>query len=97
MKKFLLPENVNGYKANLHCHSTLSDGTKTPEEIKELYKSLGYSIVAYTDHDIFLGHNDLTDDSFIALNGFEAEVNERGKKDFSIIKCCQVLEIILWM
>ena len=52
MKKYLLPESGNFYKANLHCHTTLSDGRLTPEEIKELYKSQGYSIVAYTDHNI---------------------------------------------
>ena len=95
MKKFLLPENIDGYKANLHCHSTLSDGTKTPEEIKALYKSLGYSIVAYTDHDIFLRHNDLTDDTFLALNGFEAEVNEPKKSELAIVKCCHVCFVAL--
>ena len=30
MKKFLLPENGNFYKANLHCHTTISDGRLTP-------------------------------------------------------------------
>ena len=36
MKKYLL-ENKNSYKANLHCHTNLSDGKKTPEEVKALY------------------------------------------------------------
>ena len=52
MKKYLLPETGNFYKANLHCHTTYSDGRKTPEQVKARYKGLGYSIVAYTDHDI---------------------------------------------
>ena len=38
MKKYLLPKCGNDYKANLHCHSTISDGKLTPEEIKEAYK-----------------------------------------------------------
>ena len=76
MKKYLLPENGNFYKANLHCHTTLSDGRLTPEEIKELYKSQGYSIVAYTDHNILIPHNDLSDDAFLALNGLEMDTNE---------------------
>lgn len=76
MKKYLLPKTGNFYKANMHCHTTLSDGKKTPEEVKALYKRLGYSIVAYTDHDVFLQHNDLTDDTFLALNGYEMEINE---------------------
>lgn len=78
MKKYLLSEKGNFYKANLHCHTNLSDGNKSPEEVKEIYKSLGYSVVAFTDHDIFISHNDLTDDSFLALNGFEVEINEHN-------------------
>ena len=70
MKKYLLPESGRFYKANLHCHSTVSDGKFTPEEMKEMYQSAGYSIVAYTDHDVFLTHNHLTDENFLALNGF---------------------------
>ena len=37
MKKFLLAENGNFYKANLHCHTNLSDGDFTPEQVKQLY------------------------------------------------------------
>ncbi len=76
MKKYLLPESGNFYKANLHCHTTYSDGRKTPAEIKEIYKKLGYSIVAYTDHDILIPHPELNDEDFLALNSFEAETNE---------------------
>ena len=80
MKKYLLPkkEDVSFYKANLHCHSNISDGTKTPLELKELYKSHGYSILAYTDHDCFIPHNELTDENFLALSGFELQYNENG-------------------
>lgn len=76
MKKILLDESLNHYRANLHCHSTISDGKKTPEELKEFYKSRGYSAIAYTDHNAFIPHNDLTDDSFVALNAIEYDMNE---------------------
>ena len=46
MKKYLLPEKGQFYKANLHCHSTVSDGHLTPEEIKKHYMAHGYSVVA---------------------------------------------------
>ena len=39
MKKYLLPNDVNWYRANMHCHTTHSDGQMTPEEVKELYKA----------------------------------------------------------
>lgn len=77
MKKYLLPKEGNFYKINLHCHTNISDGKLSPEEVKKLYKSLGYSAVAFTDHDVFITHNDLTDDEFIALNGFEMEFADR--------------------
>ena len=41
MEKILLPEYI-GYKANLHSHSTDSDGDLTPEQMKEYYKANGY-------------------------------------------------------
>ena len=37
MRKYLLPNDGSFYKANLHCHSTVSDGVLTPNEIKEKY------------------------------------------------------------
>lgn len=76
MKKYLLPEKGNFYKANLHCHSTLSDGRITPEDLKEAYKAEGYSVIAYTDHNILVSHNHLSDDTFLALNGVEMDCEE---------------------
>ena len=75
MRKDLLPSDLNWYRANLHCHSTISDGALTPEEIKEAYKKMGYSIVAYTDHEILLDHSDLNDDEFMALTSSEYSIN----------------------
>lgn len=87
MKKVFLDENENAYKANLHCHSTVSDGRLSPKEIKELYKSHGYSIIAYTDHDIMIPHDDLTDDGFLALHGYEMEFTGEIKKGDSHKTC----------
>ncbi|MBQ7354842.1 MAG: PHP domain-containing protein, partial [Clostridia bacterium] len=76
MKKYLLPESGNFYKANLHCHSTVSDGALAPEELKALYAQNGYSIIAYTDHDVMIPHHDLSDEHFLALVGYEMEVDQ---------------------
>ena len=38
------------YKGNLHTHTTDSDGLKSPDDVKRLYKSLGYDFLALTDH-----------------------------------------------
>lgn len=98
MRKYLLPKEGNFYKANLHCHTNLSDGKKTPEEIKEIYQNGGYSVVAYTDHDILIPHPELCDDSFIALNAFEVEPTEPkspGKELYNQRKTCHICCIAL--
>lgn len=38
------------YRGNLHCHTTRSDGVKTPEEAIDIYRNLGYDFLAITDH-----------------------------------------------
>ena len=73
MKNFLISEGGKFYKANLHCHTTISDGEMTPEEVKQYYMAHGYSAVAFTDHCIMLPHHDLTDENFVALTGYETE------------------------
>lgn len=76
MRKDLLPSDVNWYRANFHCHTKHSDGALTPAEVKEAYKNHGYSIVAYSDHDVLLDHSDLDDENFLALTSSEYAVND---------------------
>lgn len=73
MKKSLFHSDGQFYKANLHGHTTISDGQETPEEIKAIYKGMGYQIIAYTDHDVMIDHSDLNDPDFLALTSFEYE------------------------
>lgn len=76
MRKYLLPPEGNWYKANLHCHTNVSDGCFSPERVKEEYKKRGYSIVAYTDHQLMVNHSYLADEDFLPLIGWEYEVCE---------------------
>ena len=36
--KELLPESLNSYKVNLHCHSDVSDSLTRTFEVKDIYK-----------------------------------------------------------
>lgn len=91
MRTYLLPQEGNFYKANLHSHTNLSDGKLSPPELKQLYKSRGYSILAITDHDIFIPHHDLTEDDFLLLSGFEMAFNENGTYPGNRnLKCCHI-------
>ncbi|NLX13208.1 MAG: hypothetical protein GXY44_06070 [Phycisphaerales bacterium] len=40
------------YKANLHTHTTQSDGSLTPDQVIDEYHKRGYSILAITDHNL---------------------------------------------
>lgn len=77
MKKILLSAEGNRYKANLHCHTVFSDGKMTPEEVKKVYMEHGYSVVAFTDHNVLIPHPELNDDRFLALNGMELNVSDK--------------------
>lgn len=65
------------YKANLHCHSTNSDGRATPEQLKEEYMKQGYSVIAYTDHEHIISNAHLIDENFVAITGFEMNIGEK--------------------
>ena len=94
MKKHLFAEDGKFYKTNLHCHTTYSDGKLSPAEIKEVYKKAGYAAVAFTDHDIFVAHDELADDEFVPLHGYEVEVSQPDTP-FRFRKTCHLCFIAL--
>lgn len=95
MKKVLIDENIKYYRANLHCHSTISDGRKTVEDLKRDYMARGYSVIAFTDHDVYVNHDDLTDENFIALNSYELDVDESEAPEREAKKTCHLCYIAL--
>ncbi len=72
--KYLIDKKKNQFKANLHCHTNLSDGHWTAEQVKEEYKKRGYAVVAITDHERLVAHNDLSDDKIIFITAYEAYI-----------------------
>jgi hypothetical protein len=68
------------YKGNIHLHSTHSDGSLSPADVVEAYRSRGYDFVAITDHFLnranlmkAIGRTDHVDDgSFITVNDTSA-------------------------
>lgn len=75
------------YRANLHAHSTLSDGALTPREVKELYRKNGYSAVCLCDHERLYDHSDLCDGSFLMLNGYEVSFAHAGRRNPEVPTC----------
>lgn len=74
--KHLLPPVPRYFKANLHTHTTISDGKLSPEEMKQQYKDRGYQILCLTDHNIIVDHSDMNEEDFLMLTGAEYNINE---------------------
>ena len=67
----LLPAAALACKANLHWHTTFSDGKLTTEQIRDAYRRQGYSVVAFTDHRHYGWYPELETEDFVPLAGFD--------------------------
>lgn len=67
------PFEIDGqwYKANLHCHSTMSDGDTPPAGRVEQYRDKGYDILALTDHMTTNDVSVFNGDSILVISGME--------------------------
>ena len=68
----LLKKNGPFFKANLHTHTTVSDGRMTPEERAKWYRENGYDILAITDHSKYRQYPELSTSDFLMVPGVEA-------------------------
>jgi hypothetical protein len=46
-------------RGNLHCHSTRSDGKRTPQAVIDDYAVRGYDFLMFSDHDVWAGPAEL--------------------------------------
>lgn len=58
-------------KGGLHCHTTRSDGSCTPEETMRLHKENGYDFLAITDHRIYNYTNFAPETGITVIPGME--------------------------
>jgi hypothetical protein len=61
-------------KAQLHCHTTRSDGRYAPRDLLDRYRAAGYTFVVFTDHDHVTACADLDGATFLALPGVETTI-----------------------
>lgn len=59
------------YKANLHAHTTQSDGKLSPAEVAIHYRRQGYDVLAITDHEKVVPCAELCAHDFLCLEGLE--------------------------
>ncbi len=74
--KDILPFKGEGqwYKGNLHTHSTLSDGKRSPEAVVNAYRESGWDFLSLTDHRIYGYHSELSSPDFQVLPGMEMDI-----------------------
>ena len=79
------------YKIDLHMHTTVSDGTDTPEEIIGRVRETGIQFFSVTDHDSVKGsgmiRKALKDGDPIFINGAEFSCKDEGGK-YHILGYC---------
>lgn len=73
-----MPQLVNPFtqegnwcKANLHTHTTASDGQVTLEEAVNRYRRGGYGVLAITDHGRIVDVSGLSDEKMLVMSGME--------------------------
>src|SRR5437667_9817521 len=62
-------------KAQLHCHTTESDGRFRPKELLQMYRDAGYSFVCITDHNRVTRCEELNGQHLVAIHGTEDTVS----------------------
>lgn len=73
-------------KLGLHIHTTISDGSKSPEEAARRYKEAGFDAIAITDHWKY-GEKQVISGLSI-LPGIEYDIGIAGEKIFHIVCIC---------
>lgn len=69
-------KDKNWYKGNLHCHSTNSDGKRSPEDAIAMYKKAGYDFIAFSEHNLYTNHAELSNDDFLLIPAIEISADE---------------------
>lgn len=87
MKQSYFRENGIWLKGNIHCHTTVSDGVLSPDEIAATYASHGYDFLAMTDHNTFKRHVCPETSELLLLTGVEHDLA------YSKTKCIHVVGI----
>ena len=72
-RHFVNPFKTRGkwYKGNVHAHTTVSDGTRTPETLVDIYREARYDFLSVTDHSVVADTSGLGGSGFLLVPGEE--------------------------
>lgn len=82
----LHPYNLSGnwYRGNLHCHTTESDGIRSPQEVMTWYANHGYDFITMTDHNQLTVPEKFGQPPLLAIPGTELTAR-RADQEYHII------------
>jgi len=63
------------YKAQMHCHTTNSDGGYSPQDLAVKYKNAGYEILMITDHNYLTLENEVSIEGMLVIQAEELTFN----------------------
>lgn len=72
------------YRGNLHAHSTLSDGQRSPADVIAWYRGHGYDFLALTDHNRWAPAAAL-DAGFLVLSGIEIDGTDPARGLYHLV------------
>jgi hypothetical protein len=67
-------EEGEWHRANLHAHTTASDGRADQAELIQAYQAEGYSVLAVTDHEVSSAVSEFSGSDFLLIDGVEVSV-----------------------
>lgn len=71
-------------KASLHCHSSVSDGFLSPEDVIKFYVKRGYRIISVTDHNVVTTLKEF--EGILTIPGVELSIGKgRGGSSYHIV------------
>jgi hypothetical protein len=95
-------------KTNLHTHTTFSDGTFSLPDVVAVYETLGYDVLAITDHNQWRDHSAASNGRLMVLSSNEPSLSHRehvlatgvhgaSPVDAGDRSCTRTQEVIDWI
>ncbi len=81
---------IGDVRGELHCHTTLSDGRNTLEEMAEAGRGRGYAYMAITDHSASHGFGDHVTDERLWQRIAEIREWNKGRRGFRLLAGSEV-------
>jgi len=83
--KFRYTCSGSWFRGNPHTHTSMSDGGRGLQEVRDLYKSCGYDFLFITDHNYAEETSGYCIDGFLVLPGIEIDGTDSDKSYYHIL------------